>query len=344
MSKHQRMVDGDGLWTSEKLRRMSPEFRAEYANCLPLAGANGTFEVDISLIWRMVYAYNREGVTVTTVEQIFHEFKQADLLRTWQDDGKVYGFWVGIDKEGRLPQPSHRKTRYKNDPPPPPSYVLERSAPVVEEKEFVSQETEEPVGAKKNIQVAALQIFGVSLSADPGWPEIAIMCKAYGEDKVSEAFETWAYDNADSGIRFPLTAFLKALPLMMSTSKVEAVGVDNAELDDLNSDLYTIGGNQAFSGKNLAALAGLLQNYSTEEIKAAYAEFVADKDSNSLRFAPKEFAEGGGKAVILARRKQKAEIQRQQDLMEKTEKVMLSEAATDLHEEEEPTTIELPEA
>jgi hypothetical protein len=44
-----RVIDGEGLWHSDKLALVEPpSFRAEYACLLPLALANGVFEANAS--------------------------------------------------------------------------------------------------------------------------------------------------------------------------------------------------------------------------------------------------------------------------------------------------------
>ena len=114
-----RIVDGDALWTSNKLRQVRREFQAEYANLIPLALANGTFECDARLIWRAVYSYNRDHITIETVAAILQEFEDCLMLYRWQaDDGKVYGYWIGIDATGRLPGPS-RNSHDKRGPEVP---------------------------------------------------------------------------------------------------------------------------------------------------------------------------------------------------------------------------------
>ena len=106
-----RVVDGDSLWRSEKLNHVEPpSFRAEYANLIPLALANGSFEADPRLVWATVYAYNRPEITVETVEALLVEFMRVKMLFIWREagNGKQWGFWVGIDRPGRLPPASRR--------------------------------------------------------------------------------------------------------------------------------------------------------------------------------------------------------------------------------------------
>lgn len=101
-----RLVDGDAIWTSDKLALVEPpKFRAEYANMLPLAMANGSFECTPAKVYRLAYACNRPDVTLQDVTAILDEFERVRMLFRWTtSDGKTWGFWVGIDKPGRLPK------------------------------------------------------------------------------------------------------------------------------------------------------------------------------------------------------------------------------------------------
>jgi hypothetical protein len=117
-----RVVDGDSLWRSEKLNHVEPpSFRAEYANLIPLALANGSFEADPRLVWATVYAYNRPEITVETVEALLVEFMRVKMLFIWRDarNGKQWGFWVGIDRPGRLPGKSRHGTNERVGAAPP---------------------------------------------------------------------------------------------------------------------------------------------------------------------------------------------------------------------------------
>lgn len=109
-----RMLDGDRLWRSDKLRQVKPEsFRAEYANMFPLALADGTFECNPDRVWYEVYAYNRPSVSAEVVRDILDEFERVKLLFRWQDsEDKTWGYWVGSEKT--LPTPEQiRQSKYK---------------------------------------------------------------------------------------------------------------------------------------------------------------------------------------------------------------------------------------
>ncbi len=120
-----RILDGEGVWRSDKLARVEPAWmRAEYANLIPLALANGVFEANARRIWSQVYSYNRADITLADVEKILNEFERVKLLLRWSDEaGKVWGYWVGIEKPGRLPGQS-RWGKNEVIGPSPPEEVL----------------------------------------------------------------------------------------------------------------------------------------------------------------------------------------------------------------------------
>jgi hypothetical protein len=117
-----RIVDGEGLWRSDKIAAIrTPWMKAEFANLIPLALANGAFEVNARRIWSAVYAYNRAEVTLEMVEQLLEELERVKLLFRWTDlqTQKPWGFWVGINKPGRLPGRSRRGRNEAVGPEPP---------------------------------------------------------------------------------------------------------------------------------------------------------------------------------------------------------------------------------
>ena len=117
-----RIVDGDALWRSDKLGLVQPpRLRAEYANLIPLALANGTFEVAPRRIWATVYSYNRPDMSEADVAVMLAEFERIKLLFRWIDTatGKLWGYWIGIDKPGRLPGKSRWGRNEAMGPEPP---------------------------------------------------------------------------------------------------------------------------------------------------------------------------------------------------------------------------------
>ncbi len=105
-----RIVDGEGIWRSDKLVEVNPpQFRAELANLLPLSHSNGTFECAARKVWATVYAYNRADMDLEAVEALLNELERVKILFRWDDeDGKQWGQFIGVTKPGRLPPPSER--------------------------------------------------------------------------------------------------------------------------------------------------------------------------------------------------------------------------------------------
>lgn len=104
-----RVVDGDALWVSEKLTCVPEKYRAEYAWILPLGQANGAFECSPMAVWRLCYSALRSDWTTSDVAAMLDAFEAAKMLIRWTDkSNKTFGFFIGIQKEGRLPKPSDR--------------------------------------------------------------------------------------------------------------------------------------------------------------------------------------------------------------------------------------------
>jgi len=115
-----RIVDGEGVWGSDRLRSVEPEWvRPEYANLIPLALSNGVFECSVRRVWRDVYGYNRPSMTEKKVAFILDALEKARLLFRFEALGKTWGYWVGIDKPGRLPSFERRGKNEKSGPEPP---------------------------------------------------------------------------------------------------------------------------------------------------------------------------------------------------------------------------------
>ncbi len=117
-----RVIHGEGIWRSDNLARVEPLWvRAEYANLIPLALANGVFECNPRRVWSEVYSYNRNDISVQDVKTIIlPALVGVGLLFCWKDeDGKGWGYWPGIEKPGRLPGKSRRGRNEAVGPEPP---------------------------------------------------------------------------------------------------------------------------------------------------------------------------------------------------------------------------------
>lgn len=113
-----RIIDSD-LWGSKKLRKVPREYQAEYANLLPLADANGVFLYDVDDIHHQVYTFNRPHITLAMVEEMLCHFELAKMLARFSDDPEehIFGYFVGIGKHGRLPDPKKVRSKFPNFDP-----------------------------------------------------------------------------------------------------------------------------------------------------------------------------------------------------------------------------------
>lgn len=123
-----RIVDGEALWLSDKVRSLPEEFRLHYANWIPLARENGVFEADPHRIQAQIYGYLKPNFNVKAVQRLLNALVRAGLIRLYDAEGKTWGYFVGIDKPGRLPEMRYID-RYKNLPPNPPQWVIDGTSP-----------------------------------------------------------------------------------------------------------------------------------------------------------------------------------------------------------------------
>jgi hypothetical protein len=113
-----RIVDGEALWRSSRVKKLPEELRLHFANWIPLAEANGAFEADAGAIWSRVYAYWLPTFTEDDVENLLHEFEKVGLVEVYEGRGKRWAKFYAIEKAGRLPCDAH-KERYADLPPLP---------------------------------------------------------------------------------------------------------------------------------------------------------------------------------------------------------------------------------
>lgn len=220
-----RIIDGDALWRSDKLSHVNPpSFRAEYANLIPLALADGTFECNARRVWADVYSYNRPDITVAAVEEILDEFEKVGLLTRQSDEkGKVWGFWVGIEK--RLPSESTRE-RYKKGMSSVFNGVQNLTIEsrqdhdnIVPRLDRIRLDKISKEADFRNLAVRYRRAFHVNLShGNIQKEQYAKNCQEFGEDAVLEQFDSWAPENLwikerkhTNGLR----QFYDALPAMI---------------------------------------------------------------------------------------------------------------------------------
>ena len=116
-----RIIDGEAIWSSDKLAACELWARREYPWLYPLADANGCFELtNLRVIWGKVAAI-RPDLTLQKLQEVFEQFTRHGLLFTWSKNGKRYGHWTR--SEGRLP-PKSERSRHKSLAPDIPAGEL----------------------------------------------------------------------------------------------------------------------------------------------------------------------------------------------------------------------------
>jgi hypothetical protein len=333
-----RLLDGEKLWRSDKLKRVNPKkFRAEYANLLPLALANGSFECDPNKVWAQVYSYNRADIRLADVGLILAEFERVKLLFRWTVDNKPWGFWVGIDQEGLLP-PEKQRHRYKTgaippsdelnafissniDQPPdniqitsggPPSGLavglalgLVRLAPETK-TEPDNKSNEVDMSFKNAITDKARENLNARIfPTDSAWSEMNSLKRIHGQAKVVDAFSDWTDSVAGESIPHPLTEFLNMAGMLLDPRATKANSVKPLILK-----LSVLSDGVTFSQKQSFEIARLLETYTEEQIVAAFRDFYPTLDDYSLKFAGKDFTEKAEQliAVQIARQKRSEEL------------------------------------
>lgn len=119
-----RIVDS-AIYTSLTLLRVPVEHRAEFAWLLALATANGTLEADPRRVWSEAYAYARPDWSLEDVSVMLDAFNEAGMLFRWTEpDAKLWGYFVKIDKPGRLPGGARQARKHERCGPTPPADLL----------------------------------------------------------------------------------------------------------------------------------------------------------------------------------------------------------------------------
>lgn len=331
-----RIVDGNGVYKSDKLKKVPKEYRAEFANLIPLAEANGAFECNPELVWSIVYAYNRNDVTPDIVADILDSFEKAEMLVRYEANGKKYGYWVNIDKPGRLPAPSVlKKYNTQGLPPAPPKTVHQ-----IVKKEVAAKEQEvtpEPTFSAINIPLDShivnqcQDVIGNAEDKRFYQKELKAAIKQYGHDEVLESFNNWieSVGSTFTG-RKPINAFIKSLS---GASEAKAI-VSSPHLQDVETEIASITDNKVFFFTNQKPiLAALIKKYGTEDVIDAFEEFWNNTDVD-VSFAAKNFIEQAN-IRIESTHKRKAEEAAKANKVEASIMAARSQVENELEDQEE---------
>jgi hypothetical protein len=364
-----RVVDGEAVWTSKKLRKIPEKYRLHYANWLPLAEANGTFEFDYEMIWSRVYAYLCPEITPEIVKEIAEIFVDAGLIYKWKEQGKTWGYFRGMEKPGRLPAKTHQD-RYKNLPPSVP----ERSGIVPDNPGEVGNSPEgfgigigsgigkgigSGVGDRQvSSKIRELCLTLLDKEAEPERhykQKLGDLVRKQGAGngwKVSEAFEHWAGDTAVSGAipDYPVSKFLataKGYLSVVSADKAESAAAAPGIITNLLNQLALETDAKVTFGESAKPIFSMwLRDYSETEIIQAFRYFYQQiTDENGLKWAAKEFVDKGLQ-ILYTLRKQRLDAEAQDRSVSEQIEIDRAQVAADLaaiaaQEAEEDALVEL---
>lgn len=304
-----RIVDR-ALWRSAKLKNVPEEYRAEYANLIPLAEANGAFEADPDKIWADVYSYNRANVTVETVKDILDMFENAGMLHRYNEDGKVWGYWNGIEKPGRLPSESHLD-RYTNLPPLP-SVSSESSGTVPDAPARFGLGL--GLGLGKGLDMGATKPFDKNQTVET---KISAMCRELlgdpedkkifrkelreisrgREQEIIDLFRVWTRLGYSG--KKPISSFIRAYR-RGDSGLVQASMTGIQPLIDKMVQMCN--GDVTFNSFNTQQISAMTVDYTSDEILRAFQEFWARFDAEQgFKWAAKDFIEKAPQFIRLYR-------------------------------------------
>lgn len=333
-----RVVDGEGVWRSKKIKMMKIEYRAEYANLIPLAEANGVFEADTEAIWADVYAFNRPDISVDAVGDILDELERVGLLRRWQENGKTWGYWEGIEKSGRLPKPSE-VVKYKNLPPPPISGDSAETKPKNSDHPAagigigigiglgsgtglgIGLELEEQNEDGQDMNIKNLKASMTTIAARyrtplggyaSTWGELKPLADAYGSGALITDFEKFVKERYGDEFRNGVAvAYLYAAPYRLA-GDARADDYDNPEVVSLARDLtYLSGGVIAFVDKQKIRLSEVLTEFTAEEVTTVFKPWLEEQDltdSKNVSYLAGKFVQSADSLAYTLRRTRVATV------------------------------------
>jgi len=299
-----RMIDGDAIWGSKKLRKVSPHLRWHYLYWLPLAEVNGTFEVDVDQIWATIYGTIFPFVEKEEISQVINEFIRADLLSVWNVDDKTFGFFIGMEKPGRLPSASQQK-KYKKLYPDWPGLLETSKQPLgnLLDREGKGREGKEREEEENDMALAdkLKNIIYEKTGKDRKLSDYLVsgFRKRAGTEKDKLAqFRDFVSSNPDN--EYPLHAFLDTEVEELLVAPVVTGGlVQNPDVLDVAAKVFEHC-DLAVSGKSLTALDNLLKNgYKAEEIIQAFKYFYSKLDGFDQKHAVRNFFEKGASESVI---------------------------------------------
>lgn len=307
-----RMVDGEGLWLSPKVRSLPAEYRMHYANWLPLAEANGAFEVNTHQILVRVYSFLLPKITEKVVKKILNEFEKAGLLEIYEQKDKTWGYFTGIEKGGRLP-PKSQLLRYKGLPPLPPrmclgdnkddptdiltGFGLDRLGSGLDRIGGQKEESTD-MAFIQNIERTARRVLKFTKDLHPQERRrFNAMKEAFTSDRVESDFEAWVEENRDGSWQQPFSAYLKICVDRLK-GEPEAEVADDPRIRQVTAKVYEMTGRLPM-GAGLIYIQRLLTKYETSAILDGFREYFNGLDTFEQKWAVKNYFTDGAAEIII---------------------------------------------
>lgn len=107
----------DSIWTSPNLNSLSDMAERHFYRLLPLPDDHGCCELTSAVVKGRCYPL-KDKVSVKMITEWTEELREADIIRTWEDKGRLFAYFPTWAEHQRIRSLNKRKT------PEPPSLVV----------------------------------------------------------------------------------------------------------------------------------------------------------------------------------------------------------------------------
>lgn len=107
----------DSIWTSPNLNELSDLAERHFYRLLPLPDDHGCCELTPAVVKGRCYPL-KDKVTVKDIQNWTQELVEQDIIRTWEERGRLYGYFPTWSQHQRIRSLNTRKT------PVPPKNIL----------------------------------------------------------------------------------------------------------------------------------------------------------------------------------------------------------------------------
>lgn len=168
----------------------------------------------------------------------------------------------------------------------------------------------------KKIKKLSLTVLGCEAEPwDNVWARVKELSDAFGQDKVADAFDEWAQLHRGQIIRKPVEEWLKIAPgLIQGITSLKPNPALTKLVDDFAYEADRQGLAVFFDSEQQVQIGRLLADYTENELRAAYKEFLGTLDDFTVKFAAKNFVEKAGQLLALQKRR-KSDADKQASLL-----------------------------